>query len=357
MKNNIFYYLKKAFKDRRLFYDYYRIIMKKVFQKLHIVQAFPPLWLQIETVCQCNLKCPLCRMGRGTITREKGRMPFELFQKIIDDVAAFKPRICLWHMGEPLLTANLPQYIEYAKSKGIAEVVISSNGSVSSSEEFASELVRAGLDKIIICLDGATQATLEKYRKGSDFATVIALTRNLVAARKSMPGSTIRIILSFIVMKHNGHEIEDMKKIARELEVDELLFKNCDIYFPDKEIVELSRDFLPEKLGSDLLIHDGKDNLSYNLMIENRCDWLWKGAVISWEGKVLPCCHDVDALHPLGNVAEEPFLKIWNSIRYHKFRRTLLRDRKSIPLCAQCPEGVGDKLSVSGEKLEAWTRK
>jgi MoaA/NifB/PqqE/SkfB family radical SAM enzyme len=354
MKHNIFHYIGKAIQDRRLFNNYCKIAMTAILQRLHMTSALPPLWLQIETVCHCNLKCPLCRMGRGTIKREKGQMSLDVFKKIIDDVARFKPRICLWHMGEPLLTKNLPDYIDYAKGRGIPEVVISTNGSVDSSQEFALSLVRAGLDRIIICIDGADQAALEQYRKGSTFATVTALARNLVEARKSIPGSTISIIVSFIIMKHNEHQIEDMKVIARELGVDELQFRNCDIYLPDRDIVELSRDYLPEEIKSDLLDYDSQGNLAYAFSLENRCDWLWKGAVISREGKVLPCCHDVDALYPLGDITIQPFLKIWNGPSYRNFRKKLLNDRKSLHLCSLCPEGAGERLSVSKDKLATW---
>jgi radical SAM protein with 4Fe4S-binding SPASM domain len=70
----------------------------------------------------------------------------------------------------------------------------------------------------------------------------------------------------------------------------------------------------------------------------NRCYRMWSGAVITWDGSLVPCCYDKDATYKLGNVDEIPFLSIWKGKAAESFRRAVFADRKGIDICANCPE-------------------
>jgi radical SAM protein with 4Fe4S-binding SPASM domain len=67
---------------------------------------------------------------------------------------------------------------------------------------------------------------------------------------------------------------------------------------------------------------------------------MWSGSVVTWDGKVIPCCFDKDAQHRLGDVKEIPFKKAWRSEAYHKFRSSILKSRKEIDICKNCSEGT-----------------
>ena len=58
----------------------------------------------------------------------------------------------------------------------------------------------------------------------------------------------------------------------------------------------------------------------------NECRRMWTSCVITWDGKVVPCCFDKDAHHQLGNVQEQSFREVWQSVAYQNFRN---RDFKS----------------------------
>ena len=68
---------------------------------------------------------------------------------------------------------------------------------------------------------------------------------------------------------------------------------------------------------------------------------MWQGAVITWDGRVVPCCFDKDAQHAMG-VAEdaEGFRNIWTSPAYQAFRRSVFADRSGIDMCRNCSEGT-----------------
>ena len=64
------------------------------------------------------------------------------------------------------------------------------------------------------------------------------------------------------------------------------------------------------------------------------------GAVITWDGKVIPCCFDKDAKHSMGTLANTSFTEIWNSDNYKNFRKSVLTSRSEIEMCKNCSEGT-----------------
>jgi len=70
----------------------------------------------------------------------------------------------------------------------------------------------------------------------------------------------------------------------------------------------------------------------------NKCWRMWQGAVITWDGKVLPCCFDKDASHVMGTVQEERLSDIWKKRGYNDFRKQLLDNRSQIDMCRNCTE-------------------
>lgn len=67
---------------------------------------------------------------------------------------------------------------------------------------------------------------------------------------------------------------------------------------------------------------------------------MWQSCVITWDGKVVPCCFDKDAHYVLGDLKKESFKDIWYGEAYDKFRTTLLKSRREIEICKNCTEGT-----------------
>jgi radical SAM protein with 4Fe4S-binding SPASM domain len=66
---------------------------------------------------------------------------------------------------------------------------------------------------------------------------------------------------------------------------------------------------------------------------------MWHSCVITWDGRVVPCCFDKDAHHVLGDLRTDSFRELWHSDAYNDFRRSLLHSRSSIEMCRNCSEG------------------
>ena len=74
--------------------------------------------------------------------------------------------------------------------------------------------------------------------------------------------------------------------------------------------------------------------------IKNHCFALWRTSVITWDGRVVPCCFDKDASNEIGILNGKSFSDVWLSREYSNFRRKILSSRKSVPMCTNCTEGL-----------------
>lgn len=297
--------------------------------KKSTIWGMPP-FIMIEPTSICNLKCPLCPSGTGKLERTKGFMDINLYKKVIDEVKDTTIMIILWNQGEPLLHENLIEMIRYNHSYGLFTMTSSNLNHLPDPEG----LVQSGLDTLIVSLDGASQETYNKYRVNGDFQTVISNTEALIKAKKKLSSTTPVIKWQFIVMKHNEHEIQTIKELAKKIGVDELVFKTVQIY--DKSDIDT---FLPvnEKYRRYEVIGD---NYRPKGKIRNRCRRIFTQPVVNCDGELAICCFDKDNKYKVGNLTNHSFRELWNSSNFHKWRNIVLQDRKKMDICQNCGEGI-----------------
>jgi radical SAM protein with 4Fe4S-binding SPASM domain len=224
--------------------------------------------------------------------------------------------------------------VSYASSKGLYTAT-STNGHFLS-DEIAKKTVESGLDRLIISLDGTTQEVYQQYRREGNIEKVIEGARNIVKWKKELKSKTPFVFFQFLVVRPNEHQIEDVKRLAKEVGVDEVRFKTAQIYDYENDPNKL----IPknEKFSRYKRNKDGKQIAKNKL--QNHCWKLWQANVITWNGMVVPCCFDKDATHRLGDLKKQSFKQIWRSKNYKKFRKDITTSRKNIDICANCSEGL-----------------
>ena len=292
-----------------------------------------PISLSIEPTTACNLRCPECPSGLRSFSRPTGKMNLDLLGNILRDVESHCTYINFYFQGEPYLHPQFLDMVKLCGSHGIYSAT-STNAHFLDSEK-AKKTVESGLDRLIISIDGTDQSTYESYRKEGDLSKVIQGTKNILHWKKELKSSTPHIIFQFLVVKPNQHQIEEVKSLGKRLGVNEVKFKTAQIY-----------DF---KNGNELIptldnhsryrqISDGKWEIKNPL--DNHCWRMWSGAVITWDGRVVPCCFDKDAAHSMGNLQKESFASIWNNSHYKQFRTSILKSRSEVEMCKNCSEGT-----------------
>jgi radical SAM protein with 4Fe4S-binding SPASM domain len=257
----------------------------------------------------------------------------ENLEQMIDQLHKDLIYLLLYFQGEPYLNTSFLKMAKYASDRNIYTAT-STNGHYLT-EANAKKTVESGLSEVIISIDGTTQEVYQQYRVGGQLDKVLEGVKRLVKAREDAKSLTPYIIIQFLVVKPNEHQIEDIKILGKELGVDNVLFKTAQIYD-----YEEGSDLIPtiDKYSRYRKNAQGKYEIKNNL--ENQCWKLWHGAEITWDGKVLPCCFDKDGEFEMGNLLEKPFAEIWRSEGYDHFRNQLLKSRKEIEMCRNCTEGT-----------------
>lgn len=291
-----------------------------------------PMTISIEPTTACNLRCPECPSGLRAFTRDTGNLKQDFFKKIIDELYNRLTYLIFYFQGEPYINPKFLDMVRYASDKGIYTIT-STNGHFLNDEN-ARKTIESGLSRMIISIDGTTQKVYEQYRREGNLNTVIEGAKNIVRWKKKLRSSTPHIIIQFLVVKPNEHQIPDIYRLAAEIGVDEVKLKTAQIYD-----YEEGNDLIPtiDKYSRYAKMKNGKYTVKNELL--NHCWKLWHASVITWNGIVVPCCFDKDAAHRLGNVRDKSFAEVWQGEAYYNFRRTLLQGRDMIDICGNCTEG------------------
>ncbi len=296
------------------------------------IQWGMPFTVSIEPTTACNLKCPECPSGLRAFTRPTGNLKENFFQETIAELHSKLMYLIFYFQGEPYINPKFLDMVKHASDKGIYTIT-STNGHFLNKKN-AQKTIEAGLDRLIISVDGTTQDTYENYRIGGKLETVLEGARNVVAAKKEMNSKTPHIIFQYLVVRPNEHQIDEIYKIADEIGIDEVKLKTAQVYD-----YENGNPLIPtiEKYARYGKNDDGTFSVKNELL--DHCWKLWHACVITWDGLVVPCCFDKDAQHRLGDLKKLSFAEIWKSKPYHDFRTKLMKGRKEIDICTNCTEG------------------
>ena len=306
---------------------YYGKIVKR---PIHFGQPFS---LSIEPTTACNLACPECPSGLKQFTRPTGKLNIELHERMLQQVHKSVFYINYYFQGEPFLNPKFLSIIRQAKQYNI--YTATSTNAHFIDQKKAEEIVASGLDRLIISIDGLTQETYESYRVNGKLEKVIEASKWLVAAKKEAKRKTPYLIFQFLAVAQNEHEIPAIYQLGKSIGIDEVRIKTAQLYD-----YQHGNPLIPknEKYARYKQQKDGTYQLKYKT--GNHCWRMWSGSVLTWDGKVVPCCFDKDAQHVLGTLEANTFQEIWNNKAYTTMRGAVLNKRNKIDICKNCSEGA-----------------
>ena len=285
------------------------MLRKKLLQAVETLEETPfPKMVIVEICGVCNLRCIMCPYSQ--LKREKGRMEWSTYTKIVDEIAEKSSGTQLWLaiMGEPLLLeTDLYNFIAYAKRKGIKEVILNTNGTLLTPQIYR-ELAVAKLDMIIIGLDAATGGTYSRIRAGGNYEKV---KRNMLEILKLDGPKTV---LQFIVMNENATELEEFK----------------DFWLQRGAILKVRKKLA---WGNTIKVEDlDTPSTSHE---RTPCPWLMRTMSIHWSGKVAQCDGDYEGIFSPGNVNYQSIEEIWQG-ELKKKRDMHWNHRFDYPPCNVC---------------------
>ena len=311
-----------------------------------------PSFVSVEPANFCQLRCPECPVGlRGERREAKGErgtpllggaggglLTMELFHRILDEVKEHAHTMQFYFQGEPLLNKQLPEMIAAAHKVGLYTIV--STNAQALNRSMAEALVKSGLSRVIVSIDGFSEESYATYRVGGSLHKALEGLQHLANA-KAEYHSRIRIEMQVLRLKSNEHEWSWIKKNYKKLGATHLIFKTAQLYD-----FEHGHPLMPtderysryKKTADGTYVHKKFTNLSpYCLIASSPCKRLWSGCVITTNGDVLPCCYDKDHRHTYGNITQQSLAELYHSTKANALRRrVLLYQGEPLEMCKNC---------------------
>ncbi|MHC4756879.1 MAG: radical SAM protein [Planctomycetota bacterium] len=180
--------------------------------------------LQVESAIACNLRCVMCPWPEyAKRAKNRGIMTPDIWNAIRSHLPQVRS-VDFTGGGEPLLQPNLLDWIREAHAAG-CETGILTNGLLLT-ESKAAKLIEADVDWICVSMDGATRELYEQIRIGSNFDRVAENVGNLSRLRV---GKIPKLMINFVLMTINVHQVEEIVRLASRLGVDQVNYKQCEV--------------------------------------------------------------------------------------------------------------------------------
>jgi MoaA/NifB/PqqE/SkfB family radical SAM enzyme len=342
----------------------------------------------VEPTNACNLDCVTC--VRHSWDEPEGFMEWATFEAVVDGLvdaargggcgAAAGPHaagtVAFMGLGEPLLHPRLLDMVRLAKERGLrAEVT---TNALLLDDEMAGGLLRAGLDQLVVSIDGASAEVFGRVRSGASLAKVVENVRRLHDRRGPNYGPGMRIGIEFVAMRSNVGELPGLNRLAAQLGATFIIVSNVLAFTPELKVETLYDQRVSASEGGEttaaprwqLPVFDWDEGLGAALGralarsgpvdfaaggssgvasgVTGQCPFVESDSfAVAWHGGVSPC---PPLLHTytcfvrgrekqmtrweVGGLPDEPLAAIWAKPAYAAFRERVRRF--DFPPCTDC---------------------
>jgi MoaA/NifB/PqqE/SkfB family radical SAM enzyme len=310
-----------------------------------VMRAWPVV-LKVDISPLCNLRCTVCVHARSTdgspdeLKEQRfsagQKMPLEVFERLVDEVAGKTSALSLYYLGDPLVHPELAAMCRHAWRAGL-NTHVSTNLSFQLDDARIDELVRSGLTHLTVCVDGLTQDSYQRTRVGGDIELVLGNLERIIRRRDELGRTFPKVEVQFIKYRHNVHEQQAAQERFAALGVEQFTdFWGALFNYTDLVAGRFYSVLGPKKAAA-----------------LPRCVWPHFAMVVKFDGDVIPCCNyrhgaqyrasGGDA-RIVGNALRSGVRAIWNSVPYQRMRRLVSEPTRvesephlDATFCAGCP--------------------
>src|SRR5258708_5098899 len=156
-----------------------------------------------------------------TPPRQAGMLDFDLFRRVIDEAGPSLVRVDFFNYGEAFLHKRAVEMCEYIKSAFPHIYLYTSTNGLAFTEAQARRLAHSGIDEVTFSIDGATQASYEKYRQRGRFDVAIANLRAMADEKRRSGADVPYLNWRYILFGWNDsdEEMNLARQIAGEIGV------------------------------------------------------------------------------------------------------------------------------------------
>lgn len=277
--------------------------------KTQVISDYP-LLVDVELSSVCNLRCPMCYTISDVFKEHVNTklMDWELYTRIIDEIAGKVPALRLSLRGEATLHKKFVEAIAYAKQKGIKEVSTLTHGG-RLDEDFFARIVEAGLDWITISIDGLGEQ-YEAVRKPLKFSDQLDRIKAMHAykATRGLKRPVIKVQSIWPAIRDNPQAYYDT-------------------FAPYTDLVAFNP--LIDYLGNDDRI-EYEDNFT--------CPQQYQRLVIGADGLVMKCSNDEENREIIGDLKTQSVHQVWHGPEMTQVRAAQKRSGGFLesPVCRKC---------------------
>ena len=243
--------------------------------------------LRVEVASACQLACPSCTTAKGETRTGAvgwGTLRAEDFRRFLD--ASGRVRLVeISNWGEIFLNRELPAILRIAHERGIAVEALNGVNLNDARDDALEAVVRYGMRRMSVSIDGATQQTYAAYRRKGNLVDVLRNLDRIVEWKRTLRSPWPELVWQFIVFGHNEHEIGLARQMAHERGMRFNPIRNLDFeYAPVADPGRVKRE-----AGIDTAIAGSEviEGLARRL---DFCHQLWDAPQVNWDGKLLGCC-------------------------------------------------------------------
>jgi len=289
----------------------------------------PPIRFWIEPTNHCNLRCPMCPTGKRDTTVKPGLMDMDLYRKVIDEISLFAVDINLFFRGESTIHPGLPEMIRYAREKGL-RVRLETNATLLT-DEMSEKIVDAQPNFVSFSFDGYTKEVYEAVRVGGVYEKTLKNIFYFLDLKKwkgvTKPFTFLQVIeLRQVQEKTTRQDRKRFRDLFRAKPLDDFR-----IVTPHRFAGSIPESVTGGRFG---YISDKWARLVRPKYLP--CPYLWFSLVITWDGKIVPCCMDFYENMVLGKVGENRIIDVWNNALMHDLRVKIRSKKyKEVKMCSE----------------------
>ncbi len=277
--------------------------------------TIPPYFINLEPTGFCNLHCKVCSYKQD---RGKGYISLELAERAIENAAQFGVcEVRFFLAGEPLFHPHLGEMIAYAQKHGL-RTMVHTNATILDQRR-SEQLLESQLDALSLSFDGESAPEYESVRLGSQFEPTLQNILQFLELKRARTQKLPHVTLQVIKL-YRGNS--GMPRLSPE-------FKRRFDGLPVDRFLVLHPFAWPGQEPGDFVRPIGKKYFP--------CPLLWQSLSITWDGRILGCCGDLNGIITLGDIRQQSLEEIWNGPAMIGMRRQhVLGQHRSIPLCRHC---------------------
>lgn len=313
--------------------------IKEIDEGLTVLKSYPRR-LVFELTNACNLSCVMCGRNAANFKPTVFDMDiFRSFEPIMDSIE----EVTLMGWGEPTIHPHFNEMLEII-NKHSARKYFCTNGM--NLKKIKNAIFDYKVDVFAVSLDGATDETNGRIRRGSKIDVITEDLKDIVRIKKVRGLKYPWINFVFCAMQSNIRELPGLVRLAAEIGIEEVKVVYLTV-FEDSLMNEtlwghedLVREMFEEAInvGDELGIvlklphYVGEDVAGDKL--HKDCFVSWRDFFLGSDGYVRPCMST--PIHFFEYVKNRDFMDMWNSPEYQNYRAIVNNQTKMDSPCTRC---------------------